>query len=55
MADHDAALSSAVYWDKYYLAGGEGEAPTHERFRHFGDSTVFVAQFHRFQTAHACQ
>lgn len=42
MADHDAALSSAGYWDKYYLPGGEGEAPTPAWFRSFEEIQEFV-------------
>lgn len=50
MADHDAALSSADYWDQYYGAntsidvGDAGGAPTHEWFRSFDDIQEFLGR-----------
>ena len=40
MGDHDECLSHAWYWDEHYLKA-DGENPTHEWFRSFGDLEPF--------------
>ena len=49
MAENDEALSHPEYWDERY-SKADGEAPTHEWFRSFGDLEEFFQKV-LFQSA----